>query len=364
MLTFFKDYQYEIIYIIVTIVTVFLLRFITTFIQKRAIKKSIEKLGFQSDGTARLVRKILNILWLILGVIAIVLLFVSGEVHEKLMENSKFIIYSTVVVIGTIIFASTTNKWFTWKVSRKTILKDDPTSLKFLRYIALGAIYVFGLLLILLVLPGFKGVVQTILGGAGVIAVIAGIASQEALGNIVSGLFIVSFKPFRIGDIVKIEGEMTGKVIDITLRHTVLQNFENRMIVVPNSIINKEKLINFDSIDQRVCERLEMGISYDSDIDLAKKIMREECENHPLLLDIRTPKEIEEGIQKVRVAVVQLAASSVVIRAWAWTSNSDNSYTFRFDLLETLKKRFDQEGIEIPFPHQTVYFKNPLKTEE
>ncbi|RYM33779.1 mechanosensitive ion channel family protein [Brumimicrobium glaciale] len=364
MLTFLKDYQYEIIYIIVTIFSVFALRFLTTFIQKKALKKGAERLGYESDGTTRTVRKILNTLWLILGATAIVLLFVSGEVHEKLLANSKFIVYTTIVAIGTIVFASTTNRWFKWKVTKKNTEHDDPTSLKFLRYIAIGAIYTLGVLLILLVLPGFKGVAQTVLGGAGVIAVIAGIASQEALGNIVSGLFIVSFKPFKIGDVIKIEGEMTGKVIDITLRHTVLQNFENRMIVVPNSVINKEKLINYDSIDQRVCERLGFNISYDSDIDLAKSIIRDECENHPLLLDKRTAKEISDGIPKVNVKVIELAAYAVVIRAWAWTANSDNSYTLRFDLLESIKKRFDKEGIVIPFPNQTISFKNPLKTEE
>lgn len=363
MWTFFEDYQYEIIYIIVTIVAVIFLRFLTTFIQKRALNGSIKKLGYESDGTFQTVRKILNILWLVLGAIAIGLLFVSGEVRVTLLDNSKYIIYCSVVIILTIIFASTTNRWFRWKVSKKTYKDEDPTSLKFLRYIAIGGIYTLGALLILLVLPGFKGVAQTVLGGAGVIAVIAGISAQEALGNIVSGLFIVSFKPFRIGDVIRIESGMAGEVIDITLRHTVIKNFENRMIVVPNSIINKEILINFDSIDERVCERLEIGISYDSDIDLAKNIMREECENHPFLLDKRTPKEIEDGLPKVRIAVVQLADSAVIIRAWAWTANSSNSYTLRFDLLESIKKRFDKEGVEIPFPHQTVYFKNQPKKE-
>jgi small-conductance mechanosensitive channel len=364
MLIFFEDYQYEIIYILVVIAAVFTLRILTTFIQKKAVKKGKERYQFETDGTSYTVRKILNILWLILGGIAIALLFVSGEVHDVLIKNSRYIIYITVVALATIIFASTTNRWFRWKVEKKNDNYEDPTSLKFLRYIAIGAIYTFGGLLILLVLPGFKGVAQTVLGGAGVIAVIAGIASQEALGNIVSGLFIVSFKPFKIGDTIKIEGEMTGKVIDITLRHTVIQNFENRMIVVPNSVINKEKLINFDAIDQRVCERLGFGISYDSDIDLAKSIIRDECESHPLILDKRTAKEISDGVPKVNVAVIELAASSVVIRAWAWTANSENSYTLRFGLLESIKKRFDREGIEIPFPHQTIYFKNPLKTEE
>ncbi len=363
MLTFLEDYQYEIIYIIVTILAVFTLRFLTTFIQKKAVKSSEERLNYQSDGTLRAVRKILNTLWLVLGAVAILLLFVSGEIRDKLIDNSKFIIYSAVVTIATIVFASSTNKWFKWKVSKKTKVHDDPTSLKFLRYIAIGSIYTLGVLLILLVLPGFKGVAQTVLGGAGVIAVIAGIASQEALGNIVSGLFIVSFKPFKIGDVIKLESGMAGTVMDITLRHTIIRNYENRMIVVPNSVINKEKLINYDALDQRVCERLEVGISYDSDIDLAKKILREECENHPLLIDKRTAKEVKQGVPLVRVAVIELAEYSVIIRAWAWASNSSNGYTLRFDVLESLKKRFDKEGVVIPFPNQTINFKNPLPKE-
>lgn len=363
MMTFLKDYQYQIIYIIITILAVFTLRFITTFIQKKALKKGAEKLGYESDGTTKTVRKILNTLWLILGAIAIVLLFVSGEVHDKLLANSKFIVYTTIVTIGTVVFASTTNRWFKWKVDKKSNDHDDPTSLKFLRYIAIGAIYTVGVLLVLLVLPGFKSVAQTVLGGAGVIAVIAGIASQEALGNIVSGLFIVSFKPFKIGDIIKIEGGMAGTVTDITLRHTVIKNFENQMIIVPNSVINKEKLVNYNSVDKRICVRLEIGISYDSSIDLARTIMREECENHPLIIEKRTLKEIKDKKPKVNVKVVQLAEYSVILRAYAWTANPDDSWDLRYDCLESIKKRFDKEGIVIPFPNRTINFKNPIPKE-
>ena len=363
MLTFFKDNQYEIIYILIVIAVVFTLRILTTFIQKKALKRRIEKYNFKSDGTWRAVRKILNTLWIILGITAILLLFLSGEIHDILIKNSKYIIYSSIVAIATVISASGTNRWFIWKISTKSKRNADPTSFKFIRYIAIGVIYLIGILFILLVLPGFKGVAQTVLGGAGVIAVIAGFASQEALGNIVSGLFIVSFKPFKIGDTIKIEGGMAGKVKDITLRHTVIQNFENRMIIIPNSVINKEKLINYDSIDQRVCERLEISISYDSDIDLAKEILKEECENHPLNIDKRTAKEVKAEAPKVKVVVIDLADSAVVLRAYAWAANSTNGYTLRFDLLESIKKRFDREGVVIPYPHRTVYVKNPINKE-
>src|SRR5690554_6514002 len=97
MIEFFEDYQYEIIYIIVTIISVVALRFLTTFIQKRALKRSVEKLHYQSDGTLKTVRRILNTLWLVLGIIAIASLFVSPEVNKTLIDNSKFIIYSAIV---------------------------------------------------------------------------------------------------------------------------------------------------------------------------------------------------------------------------------------------------------------------------
>src|SRR5690554_6388874 len=117
MIEFFEDYQYEIIYIIVTIISVVALRFLTTFVQKRALKRSVEKLHYQSDGTLKTVRRILTTLRLVLGIIALALLFVSPEVNKTLIDNSKFIIYTQIVTFPTLDFASTIHKWFKWKVN-------------------------------------------------------------------------------------------------------------------------------------------------------------------------------------------------------------------------------------------------------
>jgi small-conductance mechanosensitive channel len=201
-------------------------------------------------------------------------------------------------------------------------------------------------------------VAQTALGGAGVIAIIAGIASQEALANVVGGVFIISFKPFRIGDRIKISDNMVGTVTDITMRHTVIRNFENKMIVIPNAIINKEKLINYDLGELKCCERIEIGISYDSNVVLAKKIMQEECENHPLILDDRSAEEKKQKLPIVKTALISLNDSSVTIRAWAWANNYSDSFQLRIDdVLESVKLRFEQEGIEIPFPYRTLVMK-------
>ncbi len=140
-----------------------------------------------------------------------------------------------------------------------------------MRKVAAAAIYFAGIIFGLLAFPSLRGVAQTALGGAGVLALIIGVASQEALSNLVGGLFTISFKPFKIGDVIKITEHKVDTVTDITLRHCIIRNFENKMIVIPNSVINKEILVNYDLGELKCCEFVEMGISYDSNVTLAKK---------------------------------------------------------------------------------------------
>jgi len=147
-------------------------------------------------------------------------------------------------------------------------------------------------------------------------------------------------------------------VEDITLRHTVIRDFENRHILIPNTVISNEVIINSDYKDDTICKRIDIGISYDSDIDLAKKIMAEEVAAHPLHTDTRTPQQIEAGEPKVMVRVLSLGEYSVNLRAWAWAKNTGEGFIMGCDLYESIKKRFDKEGIEIPYPHHTLLYKN------
>ena len=188
--------------------------------------------------------------------------------------------------------------------------------------------------------------------------IIAGFASQEALSNVIGGVFIIIFKPFRIGQLIKVTDSMVGRVTDITLRHTIIRNYENKMIVIPNAIINKERIVNYDMNELKCCERIEIRISYDSNIDLAKKIIQLECEKHPLIIDNRTEQEKQEGKPIVKTSVIALNESAVVIRAWTWEKNYSDSFQLKIDVLESIKKRFDKEGIQIPFPHRTMVFQD------
>lgn len=364
MLEFFETYKSRILYGAIVLVSMLVLFFLTNRIYKYLVKKKKEKSLDELSISLKLAKRTLNLLWGILGAVALSFIFVDKEDYGDLHKDFKLVAYLGVVTIITIVATSAANMWFKRRVRAKIEQDQDPTAFKFLRYVVVSVIAITGILFGLLTFPSLKGVAQTALGGAGVIAIIIGVASQEALANLIGGVFIIAFKPFKIGDFVQVNESMVGSVTDITLRHTIIRNFDNKMIVIPNSVINKERLINYDLGESKCCERIEIGISYDSNVELAKKIMREECEKHPLIYDNRTALEKMDSQPIVRTALTKLNNSSVTIRAWAWARDFEDSFTLKCDILESVKKRFENEGIEIPYPYHTIVMKSKAGTEE
>ncbi|WP_299767467.1 mechanosensitive ion channel family protein [uncultured Dokdonia sp.] len=267
------------------------------------------------------------------------------------------------ILLITIGFAFIIDRSFKFQIKRiSEDLNNDPTNYKFLRRAIVVLIYIVGCSIAIYSVAQLRVLAQSLLAGAGVLAVAVGFASQQALGNIISGIFIIIFKPFRINDRLQI-GTNSGIVEDITLRHTVIRNFENRRIIIPNSNMGNEVIINADFGDDKICKWIDIGISYDSDIKLAKAIIKDEILKHPLNIDPRTPEQIELQEEQVPVRVITLADSSVNLRGWSWAQNSADAFSLGCDLLESIKLRFDKEGIEIPFPHRTLFHKNIIETD-
>lgn len=358
MTDFFTAHKDSLIYILIVIGVILFLRFTTSIFHNWLAKKAFAKFPEEEPETIHLIKRILNTLWTILGLFAISFVFIEKSLYKEAETNFWLVFYLGFVLVFTIIGASIVQTLFARAIKKKTAEDGgDPTSYKFLRYIAVFAVYFVGAIIAIMAFPSLRGIAQTALGGAGVLAVVAGVASQEALANLVGGIFIITFKPFKINDVVKISEEMVGTVTDITLRHTIIRNYENKMIVIPNAIINKEKLINYDLGERKCCQWIEVGISYDSDVDLALKILQEECENHPEILDNRSQLDIKNGVPKVIARVIKLDESSVNLRAWAWAWDFPTAFVMKCDLYQSVKKRFDEAGIEIPFPHRVMVFK-------
>ena len=279
--------------------------------------------------------------------------------QEQLLNNLQYLFSFSLIILATFLVAFLVNRFFTNMIKRSTeVLQNDPTNYQFLKHLLNGIIYLVGFSIAIYTIPSLRAVASSLLAGAGILAVAVGFASQQAMSNIISGFFIVIFKPFRINDRLTIRTTFSGVVEDITLRHTVIRNFENRRIIIPNSIISDEIVINSDFVDDKICKWIDVGISYDSDIDKAKVIMRDAVLQHPLHLDPRTPDQIAEGVPEVMVRVLSLGEYAVNLRAWAWAKNTPDSFVMSCDLFESIKKKFDKEGVEIPFPHRTLVHKN------
>lgn len=276
---------------------------------------------------------------------------------EQLLENIEYVGIFIGIIVLTAILATVVGKLF-----RRVILKNldeekDPTSYRFIHHVLIAMIYIVGFGVAIYVMPNLRALAGSLLAGAGILAVAIGFASQHALSNVISGLFLVVFKPFRIRDRIKFR-DVVGIVEDITLRHTVVRDFENKRLIIPNSIISDEMITNLDYQDERSCRFIDISISYDSDLALAKSIIKEEIMNHPLFIDHRNELQIMEGDELAPVKVIGLGDSSVNLRGWAWALNSPDGFEMYCDLLESIKLRFDKEGIEIPFPHRTLVSKN------
>ncbi len=237
-------------------------------------------------------------------------------------------------------------------------LNVDPTRYRFFRNMVDLVIFTLAGMLVVYSIPALRTLGLTLFAGAGIIAAVVGFASQQAFSNIISGIFIVIFRPFRVNDIIKVGSFDSGIVEDITLRHTVIRSFENRRLVIPNGVISEQTVLNSSLVDEHVCMLIDIGISYESDVDKALLILQDECIKHPSCVDRRKTDEKNAGEPIVEVKVLELSDSGVIIRAGVWADDAIKGFDMKCDLLLSVKKRFDTEGIEFPFHHRTTVFKN------
>lgn len=232
----------------------------------------------------------------------------------------------------------------------------DQTSISFIRRLISSVMYIIGTSAALIQIPEFKIIGHSLLAGAGILTVVGGLASQQVLSNLISGLLIVFFRPFKIGDRVTINNTFRGTVEDINLRETILRDFENNRVIIPNSQVSTQVLVNANHTDDRICKLIDIGIGYSSDVGVAMALVSEEIINHPLHIDKRTPEQTANGDPEAVVRIISLGDSSVNLRAWAWAANPGDGFVLQCDLLRNIKRRFDQENIDIPFPQTTVSF--------
>lgn len=273
-------------------------------------------------------------------------------------SNTDFLKYSfftTIITALVLLISARIINHILFRMIQKHYHRDN---LKFILRLKTIIVYTIAVYAVLDLFQPFQTVLKTLLASGGVIAVVFGLAAQEAAGNFINGLMIVMFKPFKIGDLIKFNnGELVGTVVDISMRHTVIKTFENTKIVIPNSVIDKAVLENVTAVNDRKGNFLELEISYESDLELAMQIIREEVKKHPDYMDGRTADEKKQKLPEVVIRLVDFGESGMKLKATVYSKNNAQGYAMLSDIRIAIKKRFDEAGIEIPYPHRTITWK-------
>ena len=260
------------------------------------------------------------------------------------------------VLLGTKIVLSAVRHAFGRTINRLNQDKNPNAMLvNFAQYAVIALVYFGAFSIIVSNIPALNAGVTKLMAAGGVAALVLGVAGQDALSSVAAGVMILVFRPFVIGDVVNVLSVgVSGTVEDINLRHTVLRTLENKRIIVPNSTMSGAVLENFDYIEQTVCLSLDVGVTYETDLDRAMAVLAEVVGAHPSYLDVRSEAEKAGGAPRVTVRVQELADSAVVLRALLWGKDNASTVGMRFDLQRDVKKAFDEQGISMAYPHLVV----------
>lgn len=228
-------------------------------------------------------------------------------------------------------------------------LKIDKTRLRFFGNAINGVIFVFAAISIIHTIPALRSISTTLFASAGILAAVIGFASQQAVSNIVGGVFVVIFRPFRVGDNIKVGNDLSGIVEDITLRHTILKDAENARIVIPNSLINNQTVINYDIIDSKYRKKILFNVPLENSIDKAISILKEEVYKHPLILKDKHPDK-----SSIQIDVYSITDKFITLRVLVWTKNVDDAAKLSFDLNHSVFVAFNENGIKLSEPQTIV----------
>ena len=282
---------------------------------------------------------------------------------QWLSWDAATLVFIFIIIVATIFFARLADRLLQGYFKKASLkLRVDPTGYRLLRHLIVAAIYIVGIIVVISSVPQLRTLSVALFAGAGFAGIIIGFAAQSTLANIMSGISLAVFHPFRVGDIVTIHNEY-GTISDLTLRHTVVVTWDNRRLIIPNSIISDEAIINWSIEDPTVIWPVNIGISYDSNIDLARSIMEDEARAHPNVMDhyevSRIHPEVAED-SEIKVLLTELGDFAVNLRLMIWVRDRSLAYFTGCELMESIKKRFDVEGIEIPFPYRTILYKKDM----
>jgi len=254
--------------------------------------------------------------------------YFNAETIERLLR------IGIILVVG-IIFISILSAIMKKLLPSKMSQQRQMLIKRFVRYTAI-------VILFMIVISELKINLGAIFGAAGVIGIVIGVASQTSIGNIVSGFFLVSEKSFEIGDLIRI-GDKTGTVYSIDLLSIKIKTLDNLLLRIPNQTVISTEVINVTKFPIRRMD-FELSVAYKEDLAKVKSIIERVVKNNPLCLDEPEPFILFKTFGDSGI--------NILLGVWFEKANFRN---VKNSVFMDIKSTFDAEGIEIPFPHVSIY---------
>jgi small-conductance mechanosensitive channel len=205
-----------------------------------------------------------------------------------------------------------------------------------------GIFYTGSILILFTALRQMGFNLTALIGAAGIAGIAIGFAAQTSVSNLISGLFLISEKPFEVGDAIT-AGDTTGIILSIDLLSVKIRTFDNRYIRIPNEKLLNSELVNITRFPIRRLN-IKLSVAYKSDINQVRSVLLELAQANPYCLDEPEPLLVFNDF----------GASGLEFNLGLWFEKSD-SLNLKNSIMQEIKERFDREGIKVPFPHLSVY---------
>lgn len=239
-----------------------------------------------------------------------------------------------------------------WKLFANAAKKDDQKemTLRFTGRVVRAIIYSIAVFSVLGGIKPLSGLSSAVLGATSVMSVVVGLAAQESFGNFIAGFFLAMYHPFNVGDVIYLKDkDISGSVVGITFRHTVINTVENTRVIVPNSIMNSAIVENRISDEKGYKKIISFDIGYDSDIDRAEQLIYEAVLHTENVIDIRSEVEKKHGVLPFAIRLEAFDDSGIRLLFPLYTKDFSSSFQAASDVRKKLLKSFNENHIEIPY---------------
>ena len=329
----------------VVLVAFVLIRVLTNVILRRLVQSIVSRTQTELDDVLLDVTRLplqLVLLAIVLDVAVDQLTFLP-ESWNTPIEDGFFVAYVVIIFLFLWRLTSSLAEWYGKEAAELTETELDEQLLPFFRRIAL-----LGLLVIMLIiLLGHFGVeVSGLVATLGVGSLVIGLAGQAALTDTISGFLIMVDRPFRIGDRIEIlELNTWGDVVDIGLRSARVRTQDNRLVIIPNSVLGESLIVNHSFPNSHYRIDVRVGVGYDSDVEVARQTMIEAAEQ----------VEGVWGGRPVEALFMEMGDSALIFRIRVWIESYQDARRIVDRVNTAVFKALNAKGIDIPYPQRTLH---------